>query len=57
MDRDPIVEEIRKAREDYVASLNYDLDAIARDLKQGEGRSGHKVVSLSPKRIEVNVNR
>jgi len=52
---DSIVEETRLAREKYVASLNYDLDAIARDLKEREGKSGHKVVSLSPKRLEVKV--
>ncbi len=53
MERDPIIEEIRRAREEYVASFNYDLNAIVRDLKEREGKSGHKVVSLSPKRLEV----
>jgi hypothetical protein len=55
MERDPIIEEVRRAREEYVASFNYDLDAVVRDLKEREGKSGHKVVSLQPKRLEVQV--
>ena len=55
MERDPIIEEVRRLREEYVASFNYNLDAIARDLKEHEGKSGHKVVSLSPKRLEAKV--
>jgi hypothetical protein len=50
---DPIVEEVRRAREEYVASFSYDLDAIVRDLKEREGKSGRKVVSLQPKRLAV----
>ena len=50
--RDSIVEEVRKAREEYVAEHNYDLRSIYKDLKEQEGKSGHKVVSLPPKRIE-----
>jgi hypothetical protein len=49
---DPIVEEVRKAREDYLRRFNYDLDAIFRDLKEQEQKSGREVVSLPPKRIE-----
>lgn len=48
---DPIIEEVRRVREEYVASLNYDLDAIYRDLKEREGKNGHRVVSLPPKRL------
>jgi len=31
--RDAIVDEVRKAREDYSRQFNFDLDAIARDLR------------------------
>ena len=31
---DPIVEEVRAAREEYAASFNHDLDAIVRDLQK-----------------------
>ena len=30
--KDPIVEEIRRYRDEYAARFNYDLDAIFRDL-------------------------
>ena len=49
---DPIVEEVRKIREDYLKEFNYDLEAIFRDLKAREQEGDHKVVSLSPKRIQ-----
>jgi hypothetical protein len=29
---DPIVEEVRRVRDEYAASLDYDLDAIFRDM-------------------------
>jgi hypothetical protein len=44
--KDAIVEETRKAREEYAARFNYDLDAIYRDLKKQEKRSKRKAVSL-----------
>jgi hypothetical protein len=46
---DPIVEEIRRYREEYAAQFNYDLDAIFEDLRRKQGRDGRKVVSLPPK--------
>ena len=48
---DPIVEEIRKYREEHAAKFNYDLTAICRDLKRHERAKGVKVVSLPPKRL------
>jgi hypothetical protein len=47
---DPIVEEVRKAREAHAAQFNYDLSAICADLKQKEKSAGHPVVSRQPKR-------
>lgn len=49
---DPIVEEVRKIREEHAASLGYDLEKIFKDLKKREEKSGRKVVSLPPKRLE-----
>lgn len=46
---DRIVEETRKAREEHAAKFNYDLEAIYRDLKEQEKKSGRNVVSLSLK--------
>ncbi len=51
MDPDPIVEEVRKARQEHAARFNYDLDAICDDLKEKEKDCGHPVVSLPPKRL------
>jgi len=48
--QDPIVEEVRKARDAYAKQFNYDLDAIYRDLKAKERQSGRRVVPCPAKR-------
>jgi hypothetical protein len=50
MTDDPIVTEVRQARDDYAKRFNYDLDAICRDLQQKQQQSGRKLVSFPPKR-------
>ena len=42
---DPIVDEVRRARDAYAARFNYDLRAIFRDLKEQENRSSRKLAS------------
>ena len=49
--QDPIVEEVRQAREAYAARFNYDLQAMFHDLKEQEERNQAKKVSFAPKRI------
>jgi hypothetical protein len=49
--KDPIVEEVRKIRDEHAARFNYDLDAIFKDLKRREKESGQPVITLEPKRI------
>jgi len=49
---DPIVEEIRRIREEYAGRFGYDLQAIHRDLKQREQASGRKVVALTPRPVK-----
>ncbi|MFQ5605938.1 MAG: hypothetical protein ACE5HS_21925 [bacterium] len=49
MFHDPIVEEVRKARDLYAQKFNYDLDAICRDLQQKQRKGDKKVVSFPPK--------
>ena len=39
MTGDPIVEEVRKAREEYAKRFNYDLDAMIDDLERGNARA------------------
>jgi hypothetical protein len=48
---DPIVAEVRRVREEYAARFNYDLDAIFRDIKEREKRSGRTFVSFPPRRV------
>jgi hypothetical protein len=48
---DPIVEEVRKLREQHAARFNYDDDAIFDDLKRSERERARTVVSRQPKRI------
>jgi hypothetical protein len=47
--QDPIVEEVRRARDAYAKQFNYDLDAIYRDLKAKERQSRQRVVPCPPK--------
>jgi hypothetical protein len=52
---DPIVEEVRRTREEYAARFNHDLEAIFRDLQDQQEqarREGWEVVSLPPRRPE-----
>jgi len=50
---DEIVEEVRKARDEYAAQFNYDLEAIFQDIKQQEDKSHRELVSLPPKKAEL----
>ena len=54
---DPIVDEVRRARDAYAARFNYDLRAIFRDLKEQEKRSGRKVVSYAESSTGVGPNK
>ena len=47
--RDPIVEQIRKYRNQHAAEHGFDLRKIFADLRDKEGQSGHKVVVRRPK--------
>jgi hypothetical protein len=54
--KDEIVEEVRKARDEYAAQFDYDLGAIFKDIKREEEKSDREVVSLpsrKPKLIEL----
>jgi len=44
---DPIVEEVRKFRDEHARKFNYDPDAICADLMERQQRSGHRLVSLA----------
>jgi len=50
MIRDPIVDEVRKAREEYAKRFGFDLDAMFNDLERRQRESGRKTVSFPPRR-------
>jgi hypothetical protein len=52
MSKDPIVEEVRAIRDAYAKEFDYDANAIYRDLKNQETKTGRKFISLPPKRME-----
>ena len=45
--KNPIVNEVRAAREAYAKGHRYDLAAICADLRRRQTRSGRKVVNLA----------
>ncbi len=47
---DPIVEEVRRVREEYAKRFNYDVHAIADDLRKQEQQHSDRLVSFPPKR-------
>jgi len=49
--QDPIVMEVRRAREAHAAQYNFDLQAIYRALKEQEEQSPHQKTSFAPKHI------
>ena len=50
MARDPIVDEVRRVREDLAARYSFDTKAILQAAKKRQGRSAHKVVSFVAKK-------
>ena len=57
MSHDPIVDEIRRIREAYAAKFNFDLEAIFKDLREKQARSGRPVVRLPANRVSADQNR
>jgi len=50
MARDPIVDEVRRVREDEAAKYGFDVKAILVASKRRQRRFRHKVVSSVPKK-------
>jgi len=50
MSEDPIVREVREARQKHAARFDYDLAAICRDLREQEAQGGRTVVVLEARR-------
>jgi hypothetical protein len=49
--QDPIVEEIRRHREEYAARFNYDIKAICREAREHQKKSQGKIVCRPPNRV------
>ena len=49
MSGDPIVEEVRKRREERAARFGFDIRAIAADARKRESEGGRRVVSPQPR--------
>ncbi len=50
---DPVVEEVRRIREEYAAECDYDLQRIYEDIKRIERESGRPHVSFEPNRVDA----
>lgn len=53
MTKDPIVDKVRRIRQQYAARFNYDLVAIFRDLQERQKCGEFAVVSRKPRRPTV----
>lgn len=48
--KDPIVEEVRRIRQEHAKQFNYDLRAIVDDLRKQQEQTGRKYVRFEPRR-------
>jgi hypothetical protein len=51
--RDTIIEEVRKARDEYACQFNYDLHAMCVDLRREQALSGLPVVSFPKRPVRI----
>ena len=54
--RDPIVDEVRQARDAIAKKYDYDIEKLADALRAEDARSGRRVVRLPPRK-PVQVRR
>lgn len=52
MINDPVVEEVRRIRQEYAAQFNYDLRAIVDDLQKREQQHPERLVSFPHKPVQ-----
>jgi hypothetical protein len=52
---DPVVAEVRAIRDAYAKRFDYDLDAMARDLRAKEAKGGRPVIAPAPRKADVIV--
>ncbi len=49
--KDPVVEDVRRIRDEYARSFDYDLGKICEDLRRQQAEAATEVVTLPPKRL------
>jgi hypothetical protein len=49
MPTDPILDEVRRIRQEYAKQFNYDLRALAADLRKYEQQHPERLVSFPPR--------
>jgi len=54
--KDPIVEEVRKHREEHTKKFHGELSEICADLRRVQENSGREVVRLAPRRIGPKIH-
>ena len=50
MDRDPIIDEIHKVREELLARFDYDIDRLLAHMNAEARKSGREMISLPPRK-------
>jgi len=50
--KDPIVEQVHRARDEYAKKHHYDLDSICEALREQQVQKGRQVVSLPHKKVQ-----
>jgi hypothetical protein len=53
---DPIIEEVRRVRQEYAKRHNYDLRAIAADLRKQEQEHPERLVSFPARAARITKN-
>jgi hypothetical protein len=53
MSKDPIVDEVRRIREEQAAKYDFNLEAILAAARERQRQSGRKVVSMITKRKRI----
>jgi hypothetical protein len=49
MNNNPIINEVRRVRDEHARKFNYDLAAICADIREHQKTCGHPVVTLKDK--------
>ena len=52
--KDPIIEEIRRIRDEHSKLFDYDLDKICEDYKSSQKKLKNRLVRLKPKLLAAN---